>query len=250
MLLDPGQIVSAVQELVEPAVASAARGSNVDLMLGGQDRMAEIILSWRPAELPDGVDVAPLPERPWTIIETHGGTLVRQTEPGGVCRLAIQLPVVPPAIQVDDLTAELDDESGERHLRVLLVEDSPMSRKLTSTLLEKRGYSVTAVANGREAVNAFMTGTYNLVLMDIQMPQMDGFDAAETIRRLDSGRGRHIPIVALTASDFEMTLDRCLAAGMDGMLNKPFRSEEFDLLLKQLKAEEQEVDRAERAETD
>jgi len=243
MLLDQRQIIFAVQNLVEPAVASAVRGSAVDLMLGCREEEAEIVITWRPDEQPGSDDVVPLPERPWAIIDAHGGTLVRQTEPGRECRLTICLPVVRPAIQADALDARLQEEDEERHLHILLVEDSPMSRKLTTRLLEKKGHSVTQVANGREAVNAFMTGSFGLVLMDIQMPQMDGFDAAETIRRLDSGRGRHIPIVALTASDIEMTLERCLAAGMDGMLNKPFRSEEFDLLCKQLKAEAREADR-------
>jgi len=195
------------------------------------------VVNWRGAAMKKPDEPDPLPDRPRRIIEAHGGTLLRETRDGDGCSLTITLPVIRPAMQMDALDTDLHDRNADNHLHILLAEDSLMNRKLAASLLEKKGHSVTQAVNGREAVSAFLVGHFDLVLMDIQMPLMNGYEATDLIRRMDSGRGAHVPIVALTASEVEVTLERCLEAGMDGMLNKPFRSNEFDLLLKQLKTE-------------
>ncbi|MDH5371937.1 MAG: response regulator, partial [Acidimicrobiia bacterium] len=118
-------------------------------------------------------------------------------------------------------------------MRVLVADDSPTNRQLALRLLEKRGHLVTAVENGSDAVRAVTEGTYDAVLMDIQMPGMDGLEATEVIRRNERGE-RHIPIIALTAHAMDTDRDSCLQAGMDGFLTKPFRAEELFAALEQL----------------
>ena len=118
-------------------------------------------------------------------------------------------------------------ERSERPLRVLLAEDNPVNRKLATTLLEKRGHKVISVENGRRAVEAAMNDRFDLVLMDIQMPEMGGLEATQRIRERERGTQRHLPIIALTAHAMPEDRERCLAAGMDGYLAKPVRRDEL-----------------------
>jgi CheY-like chemotaxis protein len=113
-------------------------------------------------------------------------------------------------------------------LRVLVAEDNAVNQRLAARLLEKRGHRVTVTANGREAVEALADQTFDLVLMDVQMPEMDGFEATALIREKEQHKGGHIPIIALTAHAMKGDKDRCLAAGMDGYLAKPIRPQELD----------------------
>jgi signal transduction histidine kinase/DNA-binding response OmpR family regulator len=105
--------------------------------------------------------------------------------------------------------------------RILLAEDNPVNRTVAVRLLEKLGHSVMVTCNGREAVAAAEAQSFDIVLMDVQMPEMDGFEAAAAIRRRESARGGHVPIVALTAHAMKGDEARCLDAGMDGYVSKP-----------------------------
>lgn len=110
-------------------------------------------------------------------------------------------------------------------LRVLLVEDSRFNQKLAVALLEKRGHQVTLAHNGREAVDIFFRQPFDRVLMDVQMPEMDGLEATHVIRQREQRSGWHVPIIAMTAQAMSGDRERCLAAGMDEYLTKPIRAD-------------------------
>jgi two-component system, sensor histidine kinase and response regulator len=116
-------------------------------------------------------------------------------------------------------------------LDVLIAEDNAVNQRLAQRLLEKRGHRVTVVNNGREAVDLLQRSDFDLVLMDVQMPLLDGIAATTLIRQREKETGSHQPIVALTAYAVKGDQQRCLAAGMDGYLAKPIRPEELDALL-------------------
>jgi signal transduction histidine kinase/DNA-binding response OmpR family regulator len=116
-------------------------------------------------------------------------------------------------------------------LKILLAEDNPVNQKLAVRMLEKRGHKVSVAANGREALAALETEAFDLVLMDVQMPDMDGFETTAAIRQRERSTGKHLPIVAMTAHAMKGDDRRCLDAGMDGYLAKPIRSEELHALL-------------------
>ena len=114
-----------------------------------------------------------------------------------------------------------------RPLTVLLAEDNAVNQKLAVRLLEKRGHRVAVAATGVEALEAFARQSFDAVLMDVQMPDMDGLQAAAEIRARERGTGVHIPIIAMTAHAMRGDRERCLAAGMDAYVVKPIRPEEL-----------------------
>jgi CheY-like chemotaxis protein len=111
-----------------------------------------------------------------------------------------------------------------RELRVLLAEDGVVNQRVVVDLLRARGHDVTAVGTGHEALAALERSTFDVVLMDVQMPEMDGLAATAAIRAKEEGSAAHVPIVALTASALREDQERCLAAGMDAYLAKPLRA--------------------------
>ena len=112
-------------------------------------------------------------------------------------------------------------------LRVLLAEDNPVNQRLASVLLESLGHSVEVADDGREALDKLRARAYDIVLMDVMMPELDGLDATRTIRSRERQSGQHIPIVALTAHALKGDRERCLEAGMDGYVAKPLDRDEL-----------------------
>jgi two-component system sensor histidine kinase/response regulator len=108
--------------------------------------------------------------------------------------------------------------------RILLAEDNVVNRRLAARILEKEGHSVIIAENGREAIAALQSELIDLILMDVEMPEMDGLEATMAIRKGEIGMKRHIPIIAMTAHAMTGDRDRCLAAGMDAYISKPIRA--------------------------
>ncbi|MEW4455647.1 response regulator [Bremerella sp. JC817] len=133
------------------------------------------------------------------------------------------------------VAAPEDDHEGStasrlpriRPLNVLLAEDNRANQRLAIALLEKWGHTVTLATTGKEAVQMWEANTYDLIVMDVQMPEMDGLQATQTIRQHEQTRGGHIPIIAMTAHALSGDREKCLAAGMDGYTSKPLRIQEL-----------------------
>src|SRR4051794_545620 len=126
---------------------------------------------------------------------------------------------------------EVVSAEQRKSVRVLLAEDNFLNRKLTMSQLEKLGYVADSVGNGKEAVEAAARDSYDIILMDCQMPVMDGYEATMEIRRRDSKDGRKRRIIAMTANALEGDREKCLAAGMDDYLAKPTRHEDLEKAL-------------------
>jgi CheY-like chemotaxis protein len=143
-------------------------------------------------------------------------------------------------------------EARKQKIRLLLAEDNITNQKVALKILEKAGYRAEAVFNGLEALTALEKNRYDLILMDVQMPEMDGFETTAAIRRKEKEKGGHIPIVAMTAHAMKGDRERCLEAGMDDYLSKPIQPKELiEMIERQLKGArpgETEVAPSERAE--
>ena len=123
---------------------------------------------------------------------------------------------------------------AERTLQVLVAEDNQVNQMVATRIFQKLGHQVTVVSNGREALSAVQAGKFDLIAMDVQMPEMDGLDATSAIRSWEKAAGTHIPIMAMTAHAMKGDRERCLAAGMDGYTSKPIRIRELEQAIAQL----------------
>jgi CheY-like chemotaxis protein len=161
------------------------------------------------------------------LVEMMGGRVWVESEPGrGSCfhftaRLGVSKK---PASTEPAAEALPGEERAGVSRKILVAEDNPVNQIVAVRLLERRGHVVTVAANGREAVAAVERERFDLVLMDVQMPEMDGFEATAMIRQAETGTGRHLPIIAMTARAMKGDEERCRVAGMDGYLPKPIRS--------------------------
>ena len=127
-----------------------------------------------------------------------------------------------------------DGRSAVAALRILLVEDNAVNQRLVTLLLEKRRHQVVVAENGREALAAMENSAFDVVLMDVQMPEMDGLEATAAIRAGERHSGKHQMVIELTAHAMKGDQERCVAAGMDGYLSKPIRPQELDIVLENI----------------
>jgi CheY-like chemotaxis protein len=166
------------------------------------------------------------------LVAMMGGTLRVESSPGqGSCfrftasmqiGLADDQEVSPEAI-----TPSITAAHPLHALRVLLAEDNIVNQKLAVRLLEKHGHRVTVASNGQEAIEALARDQFDAILMDVQMPVMNGLEATAAIRRGEHGANRHIPIIAMTAHAMKGDREQCLACGMDAYIAKPIRLQEL-----------------------
>ena len=119
----------------------------------------------------------------------------------------------------------------KRRLNILLAEDNMVNQRLATRMLEQKGHSVVVASNGKEALEALERQKFDLVLMDVEMPEMSGFEVTAAIRERERTTGSHTPIVAVTAHAMKGDMERCLEAGMDGYLSKPLRSAELSQVI-------------------
>jgi two-component system, sensor histidine kinase and response regulator len=139
--------------------------------------------------------------------------------------MAVMSPSSEPALTTRITCHGLLEQQAEVRTRVLLAEDNIVNQQLAVRMLEKLGCRVDAVANGHEVVEALTHLAYDLVFMDCQMPEMDGYDATAVIRAHESRTGAHIPIIAITANAMPGDREHCLQAGMDDYVSKPVKFE-------------------------
>ncbi|MBM4181249.1 MAG: PAS domain-containing protein [Betaproteobacteria bacterium] len=159
------------------------------------------------------------------LVRLMGGLIGVESEPGVGSEFYFLLPIGEPKPVERVASADGVPENAERRaLRILLAEDNLINQKLAVALLGREGHRVEVVADGAAAVRATRTASFDVVLMDMQMPELDGIDATRAIRAAESP-GARLPIIALTANAYEEDRDACLAAGMDGFLSKPIKRE-------------------------
>ena len=212
-------------------VASAPRpfGAALVSLLAAGERLPEIVRALRQA-------ATPAPTRLIALVPRRD--LAGQDEPNAGFDASLGIP-----LRLSALRRALAEVSGRKlvvtgeasapgasveippGVRALLVEDNAVNRKVAVRLLAQKGIEVTQAENGRIGVEKWSEGTFDIVLMDVQMPEMDGFQATAEIRRLEALQGRRTPIVAMTAHAMSGDRERCLAAGMDDYVTKPVRAE-------------------------
>ncbi|MDD5389341.1 MAG: response regulator [Gallionellaceae bacterium] len=160
------------------------------------------------------------------LVQLMGGRMGLNSEPGAGSEFHFSLPLVtaplaaatPAAVSAITRRAPLD---------ILLAEDNPINQRLAIALLSREGHRVTLAENGLETLARLAQARFDLVLMDMQMPDLDGLETTRRIRAQEAGEGRRLPIIALTANAYAEDRDRCLAAGMDDFVSKPIRREEL-----------------------
>jgi len=145
-----------------------------------------------------------------------------------------------PEIKNTKTSGDRKDSQGQSTLKILLAEDNPINRKLATSLIAKRGWNVTSVEDGEECVEIFKKEIFDVILMDVQMPRMDGIEATKKIREIDRKRGLHTPIIAMTAHAMKGDREKFIAAGMDDYIAKPMKAVQlYEIIEKHSKSTEQ-----------
>jgi signal transduction histidine kinase/ActR/RegA family two-component response regulator len=164
------------------------------------------------------------------LVEMMGGKIRVESLPGQGSCFRFTIPATEPAFDEPSPAgppADLAAPGDPRSLRILVAEDHPVNQQIVLRMLENYAHHAVIAGNGREVLQALTQGPFDLILMDVQMPIMNGLEAAQAIRRTERGSGRHIPIVAMTAHAMKGDRELCLQSGMDGYLSKPVRIREL-----------------------
>jgi signal transduction histidine kinase/CheY-like chemotaxis protein len=165
------------------------------------------------------------------LVQMMGGGMWVESEPGrgSTFHCTAVLGLAPGSQETSDVVPAGCRSSAEAacapSLRILLAEDNPVNQVVAVKMLEHHGHSVSIAASGREAIERFRSQPFDVVLMDVQMPEMDGFEATAALRALETGSGRRVPIVAMTAHAMQGDRERCLRAGMDAYVSKPIHKD-------------------------
>jgi signal transduction histidine kinase/ligand-binding sensor domain-containing protein/ActR/RegA family two-component response regulator len=174
------------------------------------------------------------------LVEMMGGALRVSSEPGQGAVFSFDLPFdlaesAEPAARVDDDAAPRPvSAAASRALTVLVAEDNPVNQRLATVILRRRGHRVVVAADGREAIERAQSAPVDVILMDVQMPGMNGFEATAALRARERDGGARIPIVALTAHALSGDRERCLEAGMDDYLSKPLQADRLIEIVERL----------------
>ena len=163
-----------------------------------------------------------------------GGTVLKPFGRGELLNALARAAGVEPAIAAPAATPALPEARAGRALTVLVAEDTAFNQKFILRLLERWGHVAVLAEDGRKAVAAFSAGRFDIVFMDVMMPEMDGLEAARAIRGVEERRGGRTPIIAMTAQAIKGDRERCLAAGMDDYLSKPIDSEKLRRMISRL----------------
>jgi len=166
------------------------------------------------------------------LAELMGGSLKLHSTPGVGSTFTLRIPSSPIETPVEESKQTRGKTpSRQSHFSVLLAEDNSTNRLVATSMLKKLGCAVTCVEDGASALKQAMEEDYHIVFMDCQMPTMSGYEAASEIRKRERNSGRRLPIIALTANASDEDRKRCIAAGMDDHLAKPFRRSDLEKVI-------------------